>query len=255
VKIKLNPKDLRPSKVITNPTVKDAARVLAVVDHGLCRGVGAPIPGQMCVEAAVCYALGEEHGDGPNCVDPDLRQFKICLNDAPGWENDKDRARGLRRISIIQLSTYGVFEFEEFSTELLSLIEQGARREAEAQRLAALANRLQPLEKLLKEVKKGTAELLADLQLEMQRLALEIEYEEGPFDSVASTIDSGDPGEVVNALLEFTGNTSAGLHRAAEMAVQAIRTSHPKLKSIKWMDKLAPLSPTKKAKLLKLKKR
>jgi len=36
-----------------------ASRVLTVVDQGLCKGVGRRIPGQMCVEAALCYALGD----------------------------------------------------------------------------------------------------------------------------------------------------------------------------------------------------
>lgn len=45
-----------------------AKKVLEVVDAGLSSGVGNPIPGQMCVEAAVCYALGLPHGDDPACV-------------------------------------------------------------------------------------------------------------------------------------------------------------------------------------------
>lgn len=45
---------------------KDVARkVLATVDAGLVSGLGKPIPGKMCVEAAVNYALGRPHGDDP----------------------------------------------------------------------------------------------------------------------------------------------------------------------------------------------
>lgn len=44
-------------------TRKIAVRVLEVVDAGLVSGVGSPEPGKMCVEAAVCYALGLPHGD------------------------------------------------------------------------------------------------------------------------------------------------------------------------------------------------
>lgn len=40
-------------------------KVIVAVDAGLVRGVGDPIPGRMCVEAAVCFALGLPHGDDP----------------------------------------------------------------------------------------------------------------------------------------------------------------------------------------------
>lgn len=63
-------------------TLDQARKVLSVVDAGLCHGKGSPIPGQMCVEAAVCYALGEPHGDEPTCVAESVRNFKIGINDA-----------------------------------------------------------------------------------------------------------------------------------------------------------------------------
>ena len=63
-------------------TLDIAQKVLATVDAGLVSGVGTPIPGQMCVEAAVCYALGLPHSDDPLCVSRALREFKIRLNDA-----------------------------------------------------------------------------------------------------------------------------------------------------------------------------
>ncbi len=58
----------------------------------------------MCVEAAVCFALGEPHGDKPTCVSPVLRQFKIALNDKE-WSSNAARAQGLRRIAVAQLGT------------------------------------------------------------------------------------------------------------------------------------------------------
>jgi len=58
-----------------------AQKVRDTVDAGLSYGIGVPFPGQMCVEAAVCFALGLEHGDDPGCVSPVLRQLKIGLND------------------------------------------------------------------------------------------------------------------------------------------------------------------------------
>ncbi len=40
-------------------TTDTARRVLEVMDAGLIKGVGEPEPGKMCVEAAMCYALGD----------------------------------------------------------------------------------------------------------------------------------------------------------------------------------------------------
>jgi hypothetical protein len=58
----------------------------------------------MCVEAAVCYALGQPHGDEPECVNDAVRWFKIRLNDAK-WSSNKARAVGMRRLAIAQLGT------------------------------------------------------------------------------------------------------------------------------------------------------
>lgn len=57
-----------------------ASKVMEVVDHGLTSGVGEPTPGKMCVEAAVCYALGEPHGDEPSCVEVWLPEMRRQLN-------------------------------------------------------------------------------------------------------------------------------------------------------------------------------
>lgn len=81
-----------------------AKDVLAVVDAGLVRGMGYPIPGQMCVEAAVCYALGIPHNDEPPCVHEDVRDFKVKVNDA-SWSSNVARAKGLRRIAVAQLGS------------------------------------------------------------------------------------------------------------------------------------------------------
>lgn len=88
-----------------NLSAKDARRVLQVVDAGLIDGVGNPIPGQMCVEAAVCYALGYPHGDNPKCVGSMARTIKIDLNDADAWPSDKARAKGMRELSVAQLGS------------------------------------------------------------------------------------------------------------------------------------------------------
>ena len=98
-----------------------AVKLLSVVDVGLTRGVGNPIPGQMCVEAAVCYALGLPHGDDPKCVARGVRSLKIRLNDSE-WSSNEARASGLRRLALIQLGSadkIGDVEFAKRSAELV----------------------------------------------------------------------------------------------------------------------------------------
>lgn len=85
---------------------KLATTVRDVVACGLVGGVGDPKPGAMCVEAAVCYAIGQEHGDQPVCVEQDLIGAKIELNDSFKGTN-KARAEALRRVAIAQLGTRG----------------------------------------------------------------------------------------------------------------------------------------------------
>ena len=85
-------------------TITQARRVLEIVDAGLVCGQGIPEPGKMCVEAAVCYALGQPFGDEPKCVHPVVRCFKIALNDK-SWSSNQARAKGMRRIAIAQLGS------------------------------------------------------------------------------------------------------------------------------------------------------
>lgn len=63
-------------------TKEIAIKVRDTVDAGLVQGKGSPIPGQMCVEAAVCFAMGLPHSDEPPCVSPAIRALKIRLNDS-----------------------------------------------------------------------------------------------------------------------------------------------------------------------------
>src|SRR2546422_3980674 len=86
-----------------------AAKVLEVIDSGLVRGLGKPIPGQMCVEAAVCFALGELHGDQPSCVGAAVRAFKIRLNDG-SWSSNAARTKGLRELSIAPLGSNMIYQ-------------------------------------------------------------------------------------------------------------------------------------------------
>jgi hypothetical protein len=102
-------------------TEKVARKVLETVDAGLVSGVGIPQPGQMCVEAAVCYALGLPHGDDPECVSRALRTLKIKLNDA-SWSSDGARAKGLRRLALAQLGSWGAFNDAEFVKRCAGLV-------------------------------------------------------------------------------------------------------------------------------------
>jgi len=91
-------------------------KVLEVVDAGLSCGKGEPEPGKMCVEAAVCYALGLPHSDNPPCVGNAVRSFKIGLNDSR-WSSNQARAKGMRRIALAQLGS-DILDQNEFYRRL-----------------------------------------------------------------------------------------------------------------------------------------
>jgi len=92
---------------VTPEITRDVARnVLDVIDAGVVDGLGEPVPGQMCVEAAVCYALGLPHSDNPPCVAPAARAVTIVLNDC-AWSSPEARAKGMRRLAIAQLGSAG----------------------------------------------------------------------------------------------------------------------------------------------------
>ena len=84
-----------------------ASKVLDTVNAGLVGGLGEAKPGSMCVEAAVCYAMGVNHSDQPSCVGSAVRAYMIRLNDAK-WPTDKDRTDTLRRLSIAQLGSNSI---------------------------------------------------------------------------------------------------------------------------------------------------
>lgn len=95
------------------PTREQAVRVVEVVDAGLISGVGHPKLGEMCVEAAVCFAMGLPHDDDPPCVSDEIRRFKIQLNDSGSWSSNLARGKGMRRAAVAQLGSAEV-GFEVF---------------------------------------------------------------------------------------------------------------------------------------------
>ena len=97
-----------------------AEKVRDTVAAGLSSGIGKPIPGQMCVEAAVCYAMGLPHSDRPTCVSPAIRSLKIALNDK-AWSSPQARAKGLARLALVQLGSAGVVDNREFSRRVAAM--------------------------------------------------------------------------------------------------------------------------------------
>jgi len=97
-----------------------AQKVRDTVAAGLVHGVGVQELGKMCVEAAVCYALGLPHGDDPGCVSPSLRRLKIGLNDR-NWSSNAARAAGLRRLAIAQLGSKGAIDDREFRRRVVEM--------------------------------------------------------------------------------------------------------------------------------------
>src|SRR5690606_18668453 len=85
-------------------TKEIAQKVKETVECGLSLGLGRPIPGEMCIEAAVCYAYGLPHSDNPPCVGSAVRKFKIRLNDSD-WSSNKARGNGMIKLSIAQLNS------------------------------------------------------------------------------------------------------------------------------------------------------
>ena len=105
-----------------NITKENIDKLNALLDHGLVEGLGVPVPGKMCVEAAVCAALGLPHGDDPGCVIGSLRRIKIRLNDCEVWDSKQSRAEGLRRLAIAQIGTLGAINENKFMCRVETLM-------------------------------------------------------------------------------------------------------------------------------------
>jgi hypothetical protein len=90
----------------------DVKKFDGILARGLSTGLGEQ-GSQVCIEAAVCEALGLPHGDDPGCVANSVRSFKIRLNDSR-WSSEKARAAGLRDLGLAQLGSKGVVDDTEF---------------------------------------------------------------------------------------------------------------------------------------------
>jgi hypothetical protein len=132
---------LRPKQPTDKVDANAVRRVLGVLSKGIVHGLGKPIPGQMCVEAAVSYSMGYEHSDKPDCVSELISDFKICLNDR-GWSSDRARAKGLRRVAIAQLGSdeienadFGEAVYRAFLAKFLPVYVKLGRRPAKKRTL------------------------------------------------------------------------------------------------------------------------
>src|SRR3954462_5428199 len=110
--------------------VFDFTKYNQLMKLGLCNG--AVDGNSVCIEAAVCIALGEtkdpdeytekELDEGvepdyePSCVNEQLSTFKVDINDSPGWESDVARTKALKLIGVAQLGTKDkkAFNYKEF---------------------------------------------------------------------------------------------------------------------------------------------
>lgn len=157
-------------KLKTYITEELARRVLSVVDQGLSGGLAGKVPGNMCIEAAICNALGEAHDDlptflpyrnHPKCLSPALRRLQICLNDAR-WCSNATRANGLRRLAIAQLGTAGVLDerlfAQKLSLALTTKLLPGVLRRAAALQRKPYKSRLMDVASELEGCKPGDAE-------------------------------------------------------------------------------------------------
>ena len=87
-------------------TPEQRQRLIDVINAGLVSGFGEAKAGSLCIEAAICLALGEPHSDRPSCVAEPDREFAIRINDAP-WSSPEARAKALLPLALAQLGTAG----------------------------------------------------------------------------------------------------------------------------------------------------
>jgi hypothetical protein len=87
-------------------TAETRQRLTEIINAGLVNGLGKARPGHLCIEAAICLALGEPHSDRPSCVAVPDGDFAIKINDAP-WSSPEARAEALLPLALAQLGTAG----------------------------------------------------------------------------------------------------------------------------------------------------
>lgn len=91
--------------------------LLGLMDKGIIHGAGR-IPSQFCVQQAVSLATGGSQTDRPWCVNPNLRDLGIAMNDANVWYTNESRAQGLRRFAVAEMGTDEKFCSYDFTQKL-----------------------------------------------------------------------------------------------------------------------------------------
>lgn len=83
-----------------------AIKILDIMSHGLCRDVGKPAPGEMCILAVKRYVFGLSHGDELEGlpIGSAVRSFDIALNDC-GWSSNQARAKGMSRLAVAEFGS------------------------------------------------------------------------------------------------------------------------------------------------------
>jgi hypothetical protein len=176
--------------------IEIVTKVLETVDAGLVKGVGNPKPGEMCVEAAVCFAMGLPHGDEPTCVSRALRAIKIRLNDS-NWSSNNARAKGLRRLAVAQLGSANVLDDKEFTKRVVDL----AIRKSVLEALRSAAS-------ICKDAHKQTAMLDAAKRCEI----------EGTREACLEAKNAADAAYAANAAAAYAAADAAAYADAADAA-------------------------------------
>ena len=221
----------------TKLTKAIARKVLSVVDAGLVNGVGSPIPGKMCVEAAVCFALGEPHGDKPTCVGAVVRRYKININDGP-WSSDKARTAGLRRVAIAQLGSDQIDQKEFSKLVSLGVIQKILPiilRDC-AKAIPAHANKLEASAVACEAAKTlDAASYAASYAARAARAASAESY--AASDAASAASDAASAASYAASAASYAASAARAdkiLSLAAEIAVQALITL--KTEGSKWLD-------------------
>lgn len=209
-------------------------KVWSVVGKGLSCGLGERKPGHMCVEAAVCYALDEPHGDEPTCVHHVIRSFKINLNDISDWGTNKQRGDGMRRIAIAQLGSLDLDE-NKWTDELVKgfrrLLKQYAPKKPasteKAQLLGEVTDYIKQLQQSLASIKSCKDGNIRQLAYNLPDCPVEPwgygDDDDSPEGCVAEGIEHGDLDEVPALFMDLPLNAIQKrrlLNEIAEMAVQ-----------------------------------
>lgn len=112
----MNKRDVRRSTSNMQITEQHVTKILHLLSFGLTKGLGKQEPGQMCVEAAICAAMGLPHSDDPPCIGSAVRLAKISLNDCK-WSSNMARAEGMKKLAIAQLGSDALVQ-ESFYNKL-----------------------------------------------------------------------------------------------------------------------------------------